>query len=75
MRILANMTRPAGIRADDLPLKMKIGDTTKARIRLRSGDGRWLLVVDDTPVITTSDRRWLRRFAVKLRQTLSRKAA
>jgi len=54
---------------------MKIGDTTKARIRLRSGDGRWLLVVDETPVITTSDRRWLRRFAVKLRQTLSRKAA
>jgi len=75
LRIPVNITQPAGIGTDDLGLKMKIGDTTKARIRLRRGDGRWLLVVDETPVITTSDRRWLRRFAVKLRQTLSRKAA
>ena len=54
---------------------MKIGDTAKDRIRLTTGHGRWLLVVDEMPVITTSDRHWLRRFAVKLRQTLARKAA
>jgi hypothetical protein len=54
---------------------MKIGDTAKARIRLTSGHGRWLLVVDETPVIATTDRHWLRRFAVKLRQNLSRKPA
>jgi hypothetical protein len=51
---------------------MKIGDATKNRIRLIPGDHRWLLVVDQEPVISTSDRYWLRRFAVKLRQTLSR---
>ncbi len=71
----ANKTRPVSIRASDLWVKMKIGDTTKARIRLSSGQGRWLLVVDETPVITTTDRHWLRRFAVRLRQNLSRKAA
>jgi hypothetical protein len=51
---------------------MKIGDATKNRIRLVAGDQRWLLVVDKEPVISTSDHHWLRRFAVKLRQTLAR---
>jgi hypothetical protein len=53
---------------------MKIGDATKNRIRLKPGGERWLLVVDQQPVISTSDLRWLRRFAVKLRQALSREA-
>jgi len=51
---------------------MKIGDATKNRVHLVLGGRRWLLIVDETPVISTPDRHWLRRFAVKLRQALAR---
>ena len=50
---------------------MKLGDATKNRIRLESLGTRWLLLVDEKSVISTADRHWLRRFAVKLRRTLA----
>ena len=53
---------------------MKLGNLTKSRIRLQPGGERWVLVVDQTPVISTTDRRWLRRFAVRLREALARDA-
>jgi hypothetical protein len=51
---------------------MKLGDTAKGRIQLHSVDGIWTLFVDDKSVISTTDRHWLRRFAVTLRQNLSK---
>jgi hypothetical protein len=56
-------------------IRMKNGDAAKNRIRLTPGGQRWLLEVDQIPVISTSDRRWLRRFAVRLRQTLAKESA
>jgi hypothetical protein len=50
---------------------MKIGHRVKDRIHLESTGGRWLLIVDERPVISTQDRRWLRRVAVKLRRILA----
>jgi hypothetical protein len=51
---------------------MKLGDLAKNRIQLKAMGGRWLLFVDQKSVISATDRHWLRRFAVKLRQNLSR---
>jgi len=50
---------------------MKLEDSAKSRVRLKSTGHRWLLLVDNKSVISTTDRHWLRRFAVKLRRTLS----
>lgn len=49
---------------------MKLENATKSRIRLESFGGRWLLLIDGKPVITTTDHQWLRTFAVKLHETL-----
>ncbi|EDY21346.1 hypothetical protein CfE428DRAFT_1639 [Chthoniobacter flavus Ellin428] len=51
---------------------MKLGDAAKGRIQLQPLGGRWTLFVDDKSVISTTDRHWLRRFAVTLRQNLSK---
>ncbi|MEP6673316.1 MAG: hypothetical protein ABJF10_29465, partial [Chthoniobacter sp.] len=60
-------TRPGGRRNPT----MKAGRTTKSRIHLEPQGDRWMLLVDDKPVICTHDRRWLLRFAVNLRKTLA----
>lgn len=64
--------RPDRIGAGESFCRMKLGDAAKSRIQLQSVDGRWTLFVDDKSVISTTDRHWLRRFAVTLRQNLSK---
>jgi hypothetical protein len=49
---------------------MKIGHIAKGRIHVETHGKRWMLFVDQKPVISTDDRRWLKRFAVKLRRTI-----
>ncbi|MDR3403708.1 MAG: hypothetical protein P4L99_14515 [Chthoniobacter sp.] len=50
---------------------MKTGNVAKSRIHLEPIGPRWTLFVDDKPVISTHDRRWLLRFAVNLRKSLA----
>jgi hypothetical protein len=52
-------------------VRMKTGNVAKSRIHLEPFGPRWTLFVDDKPVISTHDRRWLLRFAVNLRKSLA----
>ncbi len=50
---------------------MKIASAPKSRVQLKSKGCQWTLFVDDQPVISSHDRRWLQRFAANLRKILA----
>jgi hypothetical protein len=54
---------------------MKLENSAKARIRLESSGDRWFILIDQKPIISTTDRHWLRRMAVTLRRRLAGKEA
>jgi hypothetical protein len=42
----------------------------QTRVHLKNSGRRWVLVVDERPIISSSDQRWLRRVAVDVRRRL-----
>ncbi len=64
------LLQPPPIVTDDASV-MKATNAAKTRVRVKAVGSRWILVVDQSPIISTGDRRWLRRFAVTLRQKLA----
>jgi len=54
---------------------MKHGSATKCRVRLETRGHGGVLFVDQHAVMSTLDRRWLRRMAAALRKTLAGEVA